>query len=201
MQPEAVRDIVPVMIAAVFRGALASSFIPSRQGWLCAAAGVGAFGLLTLWLLALGRPLVCTCGTVQLWAPAQDSQQLADWYSLLHVTFGMGLFILVRRFQPDWPLSRMTLTALMGSVAWEAIENLPAVIALFNPPPGGGEAYGGDTVLNAIGDSLFVVGGALLASCTSIRGVLLAAGLIELAVWIAIRDGLLIGSVRLLIQL
>ena len=199
MQPEAVRNIVGVMIAAGFKGVLAPGLTPSREGWLCAAAAIAALGLLTLWLLALGRPLVCVCGTVQLWAPAQDSQQLADWYSLLHMTFGLGLFGLIRRFQPDWPLARVMLAALIGSITWEAIENLPVVIAMFNPPTGA-QSYSGDTVLNAFGDSLFVVGGSLLASSTSVRGVLVMAGLIELAVWFAIRDGLLIGSARLLIQ-
>jgi hypothetical protein len=197
MQPETVRNIEGVMIAAGIREARAPGLVASRQGWLCAAAAVGSLGLLTLWLLALGRPLLCPCGAVQLWAPAQDSQQLADWYSLLHVTFGLGLFTLVRHFQRDWPLSLATLVALMGSVAWEAIENLPPIIALFNPP-GASQAYVGDTVLNALGDSVFVVGGSLLASSISVRGALLTALLIEVAVWFAIRDGLLVGTARLL---
>ena len=196
MQPDAAGNCMGVMIAASFREALAPS--PSRQNWSCAAAAFAALGLLTVWLLALGRPLVCPCGVVRLWAPAQDSQQLADWYSLLHVTFGLGLFTLVRRFQPQWPLSLVTLVAVLGSVAWEAIENLPPVIALFNPA-GATQSYAGDTVLNALGDSLFVVAGCLIASGTSRRTVLLTAVLIEVVVWFAIEDGLVVGTAKLLL--
>ncbi|HEX8444319.1 MAG TPA: DUF2585 family protein [Allosphingosinicella sp.] len=157
-----------------------------------------ALALLTAWLLVLGRPLVCPCGVVRLWAPAQDSQQLADWYSLLHVTFGLGLFTLVRRFQPRWPLALVTLVAVIGSVAGEAVENLPALIALFNPP-GESRSYAGDTVLNAIAGTLSVVAGCLIAARTSTRAALLMAILIEIIVWAAIGDGLIVGSARLLL--
>ena len=185
------------MIAAGANRSIALNVGLSRQDWWCLLAGMMALGLLLLWLLSLGRPLVCTCGTVRLWAPTQDSQQLADWYSLLHVTFGLALFALTRHFQPHWPLAPVALVALLGIVAWEAVENLPAVIAAFNPP--GGPSYAGDTVLNAFGDTGFVIAGCLLAARSSRRSILFAAGLIEVIVWNAIGDGLLVGTARLLV--
>jgi hypothetical protein len=172
---------------------------PSRSfaDWRYVACGALALALLSLWLHGLGRPLVCACGTIRLWAPSQDSQQLADWYSLLHVTFGLGLFVFVRRFQPAWPLPPIMLAALLSSVAWEAIENLPVVIAQFNSPAAG-RPYAGDTILNALGDTFCVVAGCLFAARASGRTILLAALMIEAAVWLAIQDGLLVGTAKLL---
>ena len=38
-------------------------------------------------LLAMGRPPVCTCGTIELWGEVgpKQSQMLADWYSPSHL--------------------------------------------------------------------------------------------------------------------
>ncbi len=158
-------------------------------------ASLAVLAALVLWMQALGRPLFCPCGTVRLWAPAHDSQQFADWYSLLHVSFGLGLFLLVDHFQPRWPAAPRALVALLSSTVWEAIENLPAVIARFNAP---GASYSGDTILNAMGDTLFVMIGFALAARLSARATWLAVASVEIATWFAIRDGFLAGTARLL---
>jgi hypothetical protein len=175
------------------RGWIDLSFRPSWTG-LAATAGLA---FLIAWLGTLGRPFFCPCGTNRLWGPAEDSQQLADWYSLLHVTFGLGLCVLVDRFQPRWPLSLKALAVLFSSIAWEAVENLPGVIALFDTP-GVGRPYSGDTILNALGDTGFVMLGAALAARLPGPAVLLLAAAIEIVVGGAIGDGLLIGTARLL---
>ena len=61
-------------------------------------------------LLAMGRPPICTCGTIELWVSEGDSprtsQMLGDWYSPSHVIHGFlfyaFLWLAVRR----WPEQR-----------------------------------------------------------------------------------------------
>ncbi|HEX8401524.1 MAG TPA: DUF2585 family protein [Allosphingosinicella sp.] len=179
------------------RGAPAGGFGPIRSGWSDAAAAAGLVAVLLIWLTALNRPLLCPCGAVRFWAPDHDSQHLSDWYSLLHISFGFGLALLVNHVQPAWPLPRKGLVVLASSALWEGIENLPVVIARFNTPGAPG-SYGGDTIVNALGDTIFVLGGFLLATRVRPGIVVVAALLIEAAVWFAIRDGLLVGTLRLM---
>lgn len=195
MQPAwAGARIAAMLVAERYNGRVESGWKPS--GATYAAVALLSLAALVVWLLALGRPLICDCGTVRLWAPGDDSQHFSDWYSWLHLSFGLGLFLLVTHFQPRWPLAPKLFIAVIGSVAWEAIENLPGVIALFNPPGEQG-SYRGDTVLNALGDTGFVLAGAALAARLSTRAIVLLAVLIEVAVWLAIRDGLVVGSAKL----
>ncbi len=173
------------------------------------AATAGSQALLVLalvlfqiaWLAAVGRPLVCPCGTVTLWVgdvnSSQTSQQLADWYSLLHVVFGFGLWLFLDWMKPQWSTGQKFVVAIASSVTWEAIENLPPVIALFgnspNAPP-----YEGDSILNAVADTVFVGLGFLAARVSPVPLVLAAALAFELIVLNEAGDGYLLGSLRLL---
>jgi len=153
-----------------------------------------------LWLHLLNRPAFCPCGTVSLWGgglPQEDSQQFADWYSLLHGMFGMGLFLLLRRVQPSWPIGKAALVALASSAAWEAVENIPTVIGWFGAV-GDGPAYAGDSMFNALGDTLFVMLGFQLASRLSAGKLMLAIVAAEVTVGLAAHDGVILGSLRLL---
>ena len=53
-------------------------------------------GLTALIEWAMGRPPICTCGSVKLWTGVvngpENSQMVADWYSLSHVVHGLLLF-------------------------------------------------------------------------------------------------------------
>lgn len=165
-----------------------------------AAWSVGLVLLLVLWLLAVGRPVLCPCGTVSLWVgdvhSPQASQQFADWYSLLHMVFGFALFVFLDWMKPQWSTGQKFVVAIASSVAWEAIENLPPIIALFGNAPGA-PAYGGDSILNAVADTLFVGLGFLAARRLPVPAILaLALGFELLVLWMA-GDGYLLGSLRL----
>ena len=164
-------------------------------------AGLGILAAMALVLDLLGRPLVCECGTIVLWdgdpySPGA-SQQFADWYSALHVMFGIGLFVFLHRMRPGWPLSWKFLAALASSAVWEAMENMPVVIALFGNAEGA-PSYSGDSILNAFGDTVFVVLGFLGARLLPPTGIVAALVMLEILVAVAIRDGFVLGSLRLL---
>jgi hypothetical protein len=153
------------------------------------------------WLAFMDRPLICPCGTVVLWdgdphSPGA-SQQFADWYSALHVMYGIGLYAFIRRMAPRWRLSWMFLAALASSAVWEAMENTPAIIALFGDAPGT-PSYEGDSILNAFGDTLFVVLGFFVARRLPVAATIGLTLALEGAVAYAIGDGFILGSLRLL---
>ena len=91
-------------------------------------------------LLAMGRPPICTCGTVDLWVGAGDSsktsQMLSDWYSASHIVHGLlfyaALWLVARR----WPVEWRFLAALCIEAAWEVTENTPMVIDRYREDDG-----------------------------------------------------------------
>lgn len=165
---------------------------------LTSAALVAA---MVIWLALMGRPLTCACGTVEFWQgglnPAENSQHFSDWYSLLHGVFGMGLFVLTDRMRPGWRIGGKFLAVLLGHTIWEIVENTPVVIALFSGAAGA-PAYAGDSILNALGDTAYAMIGALAASRLPLAAILILAVLLEAAASIAMDDGLVLGTLRLL---
>lgn len=164
------------------------------------AAGAAIVAAMVVWLRIMGRPLVCDCGTIALWdgdarSPGA-SQQFADWYSALHLIFGMALFVFLDRMRPHWPTSWKLLAALASSAVWEGAENTPMIIALFGAPEGA-PAYDGDSILNALGDTLFVAAGFLTARTLPLPATIGVAILLEIAISVAISDGFVIGTLRL----
>ena len=169
---------------------------PARRFAMSAAILVA----LALWLHLLGRPLVCPCGTVKLWvgdpASPTGSQQFADWYSLLHFVFGLGLFVFLDRIRPHWPFSDKLVLTLASSAIWESIENIPFVITLFGHPAGS-PAYAGDSILNAFGDTAFVMLGFLVARPLPLWATIVLGIGAEGLVSFVNQDGLVLGLARL----
>lgn len=169
-----------------------------RRRWIV-ALGMLAGTMLALFLM--GRNPVCPCGVVSLWQqssdPAENSQQFADWYSALHIVFGIGLAAFTAWVKPSWSSGAVLLSVLLGHCAWEIAENTPLIIGIFS---GGVNAphYEGDSILNSLGDSVFAIGGAVAyLNIPGWASVLIVAA-VEVAVAFAIHDGFVLGSLRLL---
>ena len=169
-----------------------------------ARAWVAAAALLTLglmaWLQWLGRWWVGP-GGLYVWdngfGGAGNSQSLFDPYALLHLSFGMILLAVLRSYRLSWPSAMQACAAFAGLATWEAVENVPSVIALFHPPAGA-SSYGGDSLLNVMGDLTAGMVGFLAARRWSLGFIVTALFSIELLAAIMIADGLLIGSLRIL---
>ncbi|MFD2238347.1 DUF2585 family protein [Aureimonas populi] len=165
------------------------------------AIAVAILAALVLWLLAAGRPAACPCGTVRLFvadaASPQTSQQVADWYSALHIVFGLALWLWLDTIRPHWPVGRRLLVAFASAAIWEAVENLPFIIAVFGNAPGA-PPYAGDSILNAVADTLFVVLGFLIGRALPGWAMLTLALGLEALVWSMANDGYALGALRVL---
>jgi hypothetical protein len=152
-------------------------------------------------LLAMGRPPAYQHGSVRLWSgdvrSDQNSQQLADPYTLTHVTHGVLLLGLVGLVWRPAPMRTRVVIALSLECAWEVFENTDAVIQRYRATTVS-LGYYGDSVLNSVGDVLAAALGCLLAMWLPGRLLALVIVALEgiLALWIG--DNLTLNILMLL---
>ncbi|MBI1622376.1 DUF2585 family protein [Aquamicrobium zhengzhouense] len=148
----------------------------------------------------IGRPLICECGVLKLWQgrldPHHNSQHFSDHYSLLHAAFGIGLFRILVWLRPDWSMARLMVAVAASSAIWEVMENTPFIIERF-AAFGSNLDYQGDSLVNSVGDTLFVLIGAFLAAWLRQMPALMLALCIELSVYLLIGDSIVHGMLRL----
>jgi Protein of unknown function (DUF2585) len=165
--------------------------------WLVAAAViVAAAGI----LLAMGRPPICTCGTVKLWVGTangpDNSQHLADWYTPSHVIHGFLLFGLTWLLLRRRPLGARLIAAVLVEALWEIVENSPFVIDRYRHATMA-LGYTGDTVLNSVSDISAMVLGFLIARRLPVWATVALAFGFELLTLAVIRDNLALNVVML----
>lgn len=144
-------------------------------------------------LYLMGRPLICTCGSIDLWVgepnSSRTSQMLSDWYSPSHIVHGFlffaGLWLVARR----WPLERRFLVALAIEAAWEIVENTPLIINRYREETAA-LGYTGDSVLNSMSDIAMMIAGFLLARRLPVWASVAIVLVLELVPLFAIRDNL-----------
>ena len=154
---------------------------------------------LALW--AEGRMFSCACGEFEFWVgdtcSSRNSQQLFDPYSLTHLLHGFLLFYLIalgfRNLESQW---KLTLAAIL-EVLWEVIENTNFVINRYREQTAA-LGYTGDTVINSIGDLFCAIIGFLIARWLGWSRSLIAFLLIELVLFLWIRDSLLLQILMLI---
>ena len=142
-------------------------------------------------LWAMGRPPICTCGTVDLWGQVgpEQSQMLADWYSPSHFIHGLIFYALLWRLAKKQPVERRFLLSLVVEAAWEIMENTPVVIDRYREATMA-LGYSGDSILNSMSDIAMMGLGFLAARRLPVwASVALAIGF-ELLTLIVIRDNL-----------
>jgi hypothetical protein len=123
---------------------------------------VSAFILIAqgMLLIAMGQPLICTCGYVKLWEGVVlsngNSQHLTDWYTFTHLIHGFLFYFLLWLWFPSQPISVRFLIALGIEASWEVIENTPIVIQHYRQQALA-VGYIGDSVINSLSDSLSMI--------------------------------------------
>jgi hypothetical protein len=151
-------------------------------------------------LLAMGRPPICSCGTIELWHGALDagnSQHLADWYTPSHIIHGFIFYALGWALLRSRPIGERMLLAIAIEAGWEVLENSPMIIDRYRQATIA-LGYSGDSVINSLADIGCMTAGFLLARTLPVAATIaLAAGFELLTLWL-IRDNLALNALMLL---
>lgn len=158
-------------------------------------AALGGAVLVAAVLYAWGQPLICTCGYVRFWVgsvfSSENSQQIADWYTLSHIVHGMLIVLLGRIFFPRAGFAALFSVAIATGVAWEIVEHSDWVLDRFRATTLY-QGYLGDSVLNAVADYLWMLGGFLVANAMRTGLVVAAILALEVTATVMARDSLVL---------
>jgi hypothetical protein len=151
-------------------------------------------------LLAMGRSLICPCGTVELWHGLRDagnSQHIFDLFSFTHIIHGFLLYLVLWLTWRRAPVALRLLLAVAIEGAWEILENSDFVIARYRSL-NASRTYPGDSIINSVSDTLTMAFGFLLAARLPASGVVALALVFEAGLAYAIHDNLAINIMMLI---
>jgi hypothetical protein len=163
---------------------------------------VAAVGFMAFVLWTQGRIWWCKYGDLavyinQAWNSSHTSQHLFDPYTFTHILHGVLAFwlagVLLKRFDMRWRF----VAAVVGEAAWEVVENSSYIIEKYRENTASLD-YFGDSIMNSVGDVLACAIGFAIAAKLGWWKSLAFFILVELALLVWIRDGLLLNILMLI---
>lgn len=151
-------------------------------------------------LHAWGQPLISTSGTIRFWVGSvfsgENSQQIADWYTLSHIVHGILVAVFGSVVLKGRARGLVYLLAIGTGVAWEIVEHTDLVLDQFREATLY-QGYRGDSVLNAVADYVWMLGGFYLARAVGTPASLAMIVVLELTAAFVARDCLVLTTLML----
>tara|TARA_R110000824_G_scaffold163733_4_gene339508 strand:+ start:1471 stop:2082 length:612 start_codon:yes stop_codon:yes gene_type:complete len=181
---------------------------PLRISKISALVALIVFCAFAMILFAMGRPPICSCGTVKLWQgvvqSSENSQHLSDWYSMSHIIHGFIFFglghLLRKRFPKLFPLGMIVIMSILVEGAWEVLENSPIIIDRYREATIS-YGYEGDSIINSMADIAWMIVGLFLASRLPWKATLVIAVIFEFFTGYMIRDNLALNILMLTVPI
>lgn len=177
---------------------------PLRISKFSAGIALILFLAFAMILYAMGRPPMCTCGTIKLWhgivQSSENSQHISDWYTLSHIIHGFLFFGAGYALRRKWPdvfhLGVAVSLAILVEGAWEILENSSIIIDRYREVTIS-YGYAGDSIVNSMADISWMIFGFFLASRLPWKATVAIAIFFEIFAAYMIRDNLTLNILML----